>query len=421
MPADLTALAVLVLLFVVAGVTRVNLGVLAYVAAAAVGVGLARLTLGEVLAGFPAQLFLTLVGVTYLFAIVRANGTVDWLARRAARVDGGRAGVLLWMFFAVAAITTAAGAVPPAVVALLVPTALATARVRGVGADHMGLMVVYGVCAGAFSPIAVFGAITRTAVEAAGVAVDPLALFAGTFAFAAAMGAAVAVTSGIRRARSRSVSGAESEPSADESADGARAGSAIAWTLAVLAIVVVAVLALGIDVGIACLAAAMLLSVVGRRSPVGGIADIAWPTILTITGVLTYVGVLESAGTIDTVSAAIARIDAPLLVALLVCFVAAAASAFASTTAILGVLATLAVPVLGLGALPATGLLIALALSASVVDASPFSTSGALVVAGGEPGERSALFRRMLAWGLGAVVVVPPVAWAVFVLPGWAG
>ena len=33
----------------------------------------------EVLAGFPADLFVILVGVTYLFAIAKRNGTVDWL------------------------------------------------------------------------------------------------------------------------------------------------------------------------------------------------------------------------------------------------------------------------------------------------------------------------------------------------------
>ena len=49
-------------------------------------------------------------------------------------------------------------------------------------------------------------------------------------------------------------------------------------------------------------------------------------------------------------------------------------SAFASTTGILGALIPLAVPFLETGAVGAVGLIIALSISSSVVDSSPFST-----------------------------------------------
>ena len=56
-------------------------------------------------------------------------------------------------------------------------------------------------------------------------------------------------------------------------------------------------------------------------------------------------------------------------------------SAFASTTGILGALIPLAVPFLSQGEIGAVGVIIALCIASSVVDSSPFSTSGALVVA----------------------------------------
>ena len=56
-----------------------NLGVLALVGAFAVGSWVFGAKTSEVLAGFPADLFVILVGVTYLFAIAKRNGTVDWL------------------------------------------------------------------------------------------------------------------------------------------------------------------------------------------------------------------------------------------------------------------------------------------------------------------------------------------------------
>ena len=46
-------------------------------------------------------------------------------------------------------------------------------------------LIVYGVCAGAFSPLGVFGQIAVSSAHVAGIDVHPLALFAGTFAFSA--------------------------------------------------------------------------------------------------------------------------------------------------------------------------------------------------------------------------------------------
>ena len=43
-------------------------------------------TTKEIIAGFPGGLFLTLVGITWLFALAQNNGTIDWLVRLAVRV-----------------------------------------------------------------------------------------------------------------------------------------------------------------------------------------------------------------------------------------------------------------------------------------------------------------------------------------------
>ena len=82
----------------------------------------------------------------------------------------------------------------------------------------------------------------------------------------------------------------------------------------------------------------------------------------------------------------IASVSAPLLAALILLYVGAVVSAFASTTAILGALIPLAVPLLVAGELGAVALVMALSISASVVDSSPFSTNGALVVANAPDG-----------------------------------
>ena len=138
-----------------------------------------------------------------------------------------------------------------------------------------------------------------------------------------------------------------------------------------------------------------------------------------IVGIVTYVSLLEKLGTVTYVSDAVAHLRSPLLIALLICVIAAVVSAFASTTGILGALVPLAVPFLLAGEVSSVAMIIALSLSSSIVDASPFSTSGALVVANAAEEDRDRLMSQLLRWGVAMMVVAPLMAWTIFVLPGW--
>ena len=61
----------------------------------------------------------------------------------------------------------------------------------------------------------------------------------------------------------------------------------------------------------------------------------------------------------------------------------------------------------------------ALAVSATMVDVSPFSTNGALVLANAKNVDREWFFKQLLTYGAIVVAVAPLVAWLVFVVPGW--
>ena len=108
-----------------------------------------------------------------------------------------------------------------------------------------------------------------------------------------------------------------------------------------------------------------------------------------------------------------------LVGALAICYIGGVVSAFASTTGILGALIPLAVPFLERQELSAIGLIAALAISASAVDSSPFSTSGSLIVANAPEEQRELVFRRLLQWGFSMVALAPLAAWLVLVVPGW--
>jgi hypothetical protein len=104
----------------------------------------------------------------------------------------------------------------------------------------------------------------------------------------------------------------------------------------------------------------------------------------------------------------------------IICFIGGAVSAFASTTGILGALIPLAVPFLtGNDAVGAVGVITTLAISSSVVDSSPFSTSGALAVANSPEDSRDAVYKGLMRWGFSMVVIAPIVTWGILVVPGW--
>ncbi len=76
-------------------------------------------------------------------------------------------------------------------------------------------------------------------------------------------------------------------------------------------------------------------------------------------------------------------------------------------------------PFLLQGHLGAAGVICALAISSTVVDVSPFSTNGALVVASAAPDERDALYKRFLIYSGLVVLFGPLLAWLLLVVPGW--
>lgn len=194
-----------------------------------------------------------------------------------------------------------------------------------------------------------------------------------------------------------------------------------ALTLAGIVALCLSVLVFKLDVGLTAVTVAVILSLASPKANKGAVERVAWPTVLLICGVVTYVGVLQEIGTVDYVGTSVAAIGIPLLVALLICYVGGVVSAFASTVGILGALVPLAVPLLGTGALGPIAMIAALSVSSAIVDVSPFSTTGALLVANVRGMHRDVFYRRLLAYGAVIVVVGPLAAWGVLVVPGWLG
>jgi di/tricarboxylate transporter len=384
--------------------------------AAAFAVGLyAGLPTAEIVDGFPDGLFLTLVGITFLFAVAHANGTIERIVAASVGAVGGHVWAIPWVVFATAAALTAVGAVSPAAVAILAPIALGFAVQHRISPLLMGLMVVHGAQAGGFSPISIYGGITNKIVADAGLPLSPLTTFAASFA----MNGAVALILFLLLRR-RTVLPPEPELALAAEFATAPTGWSLEQLLTLAGLLLLAVLTLffKVDVGFAGVAIGLLLSLLSVSRQRAAIMRIPWPEILLVAGVGTYVAVLEHAGVIKAVGTQVAGLGAPLAAALLLCVIGAVVSAFASSVAVLGSLIPLAVPLLLSGTgVDAVGFIAAMAVSSTIVDVSPFSTNGALVLANAQDVDRAAFFRKLLIYGALVTVVAPLVAWAVFVAP----
>src|SRR5262245_55788464 len=143
------SLAALFLVIVLSCTTTINPGFLSLALAWLIGVYLAPLWgrkfgVSEVLAGFPTDLFLTLVGVTLLFTLARNNGTLDRVVRTALRGCRGNAGMIPIVFFGLSSIIASIGAGNIAAAALVAPLAMAVAERAKIPAFLMTLMVAHG-------------------------------------------------------------------------------------------------------------------------------------------------------------------------------------------------------------------------------------------------------------------------------------
>ncbi|WP_060894253.1 SLC13 family permease [Streptomyces europaeiscabiei] len=502
MSPELISVLVLAVVFVIATTRSVNMGALAFAAAFGVGELVADLDADGIFAGFPGDLFVVLVGVTYLFAIARSNGTTDWLVHASIRLVRGRVALIPWVMFFITGALTAIGAVSPAAVAIVAPIALSFASRYGISPLLMGAMVVHGAQGGGFSPISIYGTIVNGIVERENLPGNEIALFltslianlviagvvfvlfgglklwkqpADTTAgggshptdTATANGSHPADTSaGSSSHPADTTAGSSSHPAdttagtgshpADTTAGSRAAGAARVGaaaprtaeqrtpppaaatpvtasapstettltpariaTLTSLAALAVAVLALDLDAGLTAVTLAAILSAVWPDDSRKAVGQIAWSTVLLICGVLTYVGVLDEMGTITWAGEGVSDIGIPLLAAVLLCYIGAIVSAFASSVGIMGALIPLAVPFLAQGEIGAVGMIAALAVSATVVDVSPFSTNGALVLAAAPDVDRERFFRQLMIYGGIVVAVVPAVVWLVLVVPGF--
>lgn len=442
---QIIAICCLVLVFVIGSLRHVHVGALALAAAVGVGLTLGAESVTEIMRGWPAELMLILLGMTFLLAIARGNGTLDTLVDMAVRRAGTRTFLLPWLMFAIALFIASLG--NPLAAMVVIPIAMSLAAQNGRDPVLMALGAINGSVAGCFAPTSLYGILTVSIGEEGGVSLNPYTQFAVVLAIVVLLQVVAqlifrrhtevvtphdpgapegsgATTPGVRSDSGVAVADQMTATSTRPTLVSTLSAPAQRVTVAGLVVLVVSVIGLpllgvNVNIGAVSIGIAVAICLLFPRDSRTSIAEIDWSTILLVGGIVTYVGLLQRMGAMDSLGVLASRIPWPLAAVFTLCFVGALVSAFASTTALLPVLIPLSLPLVALGDISGVGLITALALSATLVDSTPFSTSGAIAVASTSEDQRPRVTTMLLRWGLSMAVVGPVITCVLLVLPSY--
>jgi di/tricarboxylate transporter len=411
---NLALISVLALAFavLVSCVSSINVGVLAVALAWIVGVYIGGIPVNTIMSGFPSQLFLTLTGVTLLFALAQANGTLERLTHRAVHVCRGNRGLIPVMFFLLGAGLSTMGPGNIATAALVAPLAMATAARSSIPLFLMAIMVGNGSNSGALSPFAPTGIIVNGLMARNGLPGYELPTYLYNLAAHALVAfVGYALFGGLKLFSE----GRAPAPAMEDGSDGAFEPRH--WlTLAVIAALILSVIFGQVNVGMGAFLGSVILVLSGSGNDGEAIKRMPWRVIVMVCGVTVLISLVERAQGIDLMVSLVTKVASAGTVTAVVAFLTGIVSVYSSTSGV--VLPAFLPMVPGLAAqLPgASPLAIAASMNVGghLVDVSPLSTIGALCVAGASGEESRALFNKLLAWGLSMAVVGALLCYLVF-------
>lgn len=328
----------------------------------------------EILSGFSSSLFIQMTGITYLFAIINGNGTLELLARKMVRLVGKRRHLIPFVMYVLGFAICAAG--PGAIPSLaIVPViAIPVAASAGVNPIMTAIIGDLGVMSGRMSPLTPESAVVRELMEEQGLVGNTLPIM-GALTLTALVTAVLVYIY---------YKGWKVEASGEMEMEKLPAFSRIQW-LSLLGLLVLAggALLFSWNVGLTGFMAGSVLIVLGCGQEKKVIAAIPWNVILMVLGVGILMNVISLSGGIDIMVAALEAIMSRRTAATIMAIASGLMSFFSSG---LGVVFPTLIPTAsgladGLG-VQALTLVTTIVIGGTVAGFTPISTTGALIMAG---------------------------------------
>ena len=124
-----------------------------------------KINVKDVIAGFSSSLFIQMVGITYLFAIINGNGTLELLARKIVALVGKKKHLIPFVMYLLGFAICAVG--PGAIPSLAIVPVIAIPVAVSAGVNPIMTAVIgdLGVMSGRMSPLTPEAAVVRELME----------------------------------------------------------------------------------------------------------------------------------------------------------------------------------------------------------------------------------------------------------------
>ena len=329
-------------------------------------------TVKGVIAGFNTNLFIQMAGVTYLFAVVSANGTLELTAKKVVNLVPARAIPAVMFFIGMALSASGPGSIP--CLAIIPVIAIPLSVSAGINPIMTSIIGDMGAMAGRMSPLTPEAAVVRALMEAQGMDGDTVPIMICTFITAIAVSALITiyykgwrVECGARGERAKLPPFNKSQ----------------LLSLSGLAVLAVGALFMGWNVGLTGFLVGTVLIIIGCGKDKTAITGVPWGVIMMVLGVGMLMNIVTLSGGVDILVGALEKVMGPKSAAPIMALAAGVLSFFSSG---LGVVFPTLVPVCGslASSIGADGLeLVAMVvIGGTIAGYTPISTTGALIMAG---------------------------------------
>ncbi len=328
----------------------------------------------EILSGFSSSLFIQMVGITYLFAIINSNGTLELLARKMVGLVGKKKALIPFVMYILGFLICAVGpgAIPSlAIIPVIAIPVAVSARINPIMTAIIGDL---GVMSGRMSPLTPESAVVRELMEEQGLTGNTIPIMISLTITALIVAVLVYIY----------YKGWKVEKREDKTEEALPKFNGKQWlSLAGLLILAVGVLFFSWNVGLTGFLAGSVLIVLGCGEEKKAIKGIPWNVILMVLGVGILMNVISLSGGIDIMVASLEKIMGHRTAAMIMAITAGFMSFFSSG---LGVVFPTLIPTasglasgLGVGAVELVSVIV---IGGTVSGFTPISTTGALIMAG---------------------------------------
>ena len=334
-----------------------------------------KINVKDVIAGFSSSLFIQMVGITYLFAIINGNGTLELLARKIVALVGKKKHLIPFVMYLLGFAICAVG--PGAIPSLAIVPVIAIPVAVSAGVNPIMTAVIgdLGVMSGRMSPLTPEAAVVRELMEEQGLKGNTLPIMAGMIVTALVVVVLVYVY----------YKGWKVEKAAhqQETVKLQKFNGRQWCSLAGLIVLAVGALFFSWNVGLTGFLIGTILIVIGGNDEKKAIAAIPWNVILMVLGVGILMNIISISGGIDIMVSGLEQIMGPRTAAMIMAIASGIMSFFSSG---LGVVFPTLIPTAsglagGLG-VSAVQLVTVIVIGGTVSGFTPISTTGALIMAG---------------------------------------